>query len=85
MIPIHELLSRIRWDRAFADAEFALGYYDRVVNRVIVVPFTEVTLIPDDKFAFEVVDQEGELHSVPFHRVRDVYRNGELIWHRDGK
>ncbi|UCE88364.1 MAG: DUF504 domain-containing protein [Pseudomonadota bacterium] len=84
MIPIHQLLSRIRWDKTFADAEFALGYYDRVADKVIVVPFAEVTLVPDDKFAFEVMDREGELHSVPYHRVRDVYRNDELIWHRDG-
>lgn len=84
MIPIHELLSRIRWDASFADAEFAPGYYDRVAHKVIVVPFSEITFVPDDRFAFEVTDREGELHSVPFHRVRDVYRNGELIWRRDG-
>ena len=84
MIPIHELLSRIRWDASFADAEFALGYYDRVADEVIVVSLREVSFPPDERFAFEVTDRDGEIHSVPLHRVRDVYRNGELIWHRQG-
>jgi uncharacterized protein (UPF0248 family) len=28
------------------------------------------------------VDEVGVEHSVPFHRIRDVFRNGERIWHR---
>ena len=32
---------------------------------------------------FYVTDADGTTHDVPFHRVKDVYRNGELIWHRD--
>jgi len=29
MPPIHELLSRIRWDKNFGHARFELGYFDR--------------------------------------------------------
>ncbi len=29
------------------------------------------------------MDADGYAHEVPFHRVRDVYKNGELIWHRE--
>ena len=29
MIPIHELLNRVRWDPEFAKGNFQLGYYDR--------------------------------------------------------
>jgi uncharacterized protein (UPF0248 family) len=25
----------------------------------------------------------GEKHTIPLHRIREVYRNGQLIWHRD--
>jgi uncharacterized protein (UPF0248 family) len=38
MIPIHELLSRIRWDPEFAKGDFQLGYYDRTEDRIISVP-----------------------------------------------
>ena len=84
MIPIHQLLDRTRWDPQFGAGRFALGYYDRVAARVIVVPFETVRFAPGDRFAFECVDADGEAHSIPLHRVRDVYRNGERIWHRDG-
>jgi hypothetical protein len=32
MMPIHELLSRIRRDEAFGQAEFEIGYYDRLLG-----------------------------------------------------
>ena len=85
MIPIHELLNRIRWDRQFGQGRFAVGYYDRVMNRVIVVPFQEIHFDPGDHFAFQFIDDEGETHNVPLHRIRDVYKDGERIWHRELK
>ena len=84
MIPIHELLNRIRWDRQFGQGRFAVGYYDRVLNQVIIVPFREVHFEPGDHFAFQFIDADGETHNVPLHRIRDVYKNGERIWHRAG-
>ena len=35
MIPIHHLLSRIRWDPDFGRGEFVLGYYDRILEEVV--------------------------------------------------
>jgi uncharacterized protein (UPF0248 family) len=82
MIPIHEVLSRIRWDRQFGEGEFVIGYYDRVEDAVIRVPMRELLFQPDNHFAFDLIDQDGTLHSVPVHRIREVYRNDKLIWHR---
>lgn len=83
MIPIHELLNRIRWDPEFGRGRFALGYFDRVTGRVVVVPFTDLSFEPGDHFAFQFMDAEGETHNVPLHRIRDVYRDGVRIWHRE--
>jgi len=82
-MPIHELLSRIRWDEEFGQAEFEVGYYDRLEARIIRVSLREIFFEPDDHFAFDLYDHEGELHSIPLHRVKQVFRNGELIWHRE--
>ena len=82
MIPIHELLSRIRWDRQFGEGDFVIGYYDRVEDAVIRVPMRELFFQPDNHFAFDLIDQDGALHSVPLPRIREVYKNGKLIWHR---
>jgi len=82
MIPIHELLNRIRWDAEFARGSFELGYYDRTEDRVITVPFREVTFPAQSPETFQITDDEGQVHRVPFHRVRDVYRDSQPIWHR---
>ena len=82
MIPIHQLLSRIRWDREFGRADFEIGYYDRVLAGIIRVPFSALVFPPDDHFAILALDREGVFHSVPLHRIREVYKDGELIWHR---
>jgi hypothetical protein len=34
MIPIHELLNRIRWDPEFSKGDFQLGYYEVPVDVV---------------------------------------------------
>lgn len=84
MEPIQNVLSRIRWDSAFGVGRFSIGYFDRVSNEVVVAPLTELHFSREDHFAFEFLDDEGETHHVPLHRIRDVYRDGQLIWHRHG-
>jgi uncharacterized protein (UPF0248 family) len=83
LIPIRELLNRIRWDPEYGQGEFAIGYYDRLEERIIVVPFGEVYFAPDDHFAIQVSNALGQTHTVPLHRVCEVYRNGERIWRRE--
>jgi len=83
MMPIHDLLSRIRWDRRFGQGRFEIGYYDRVEGRVLIVPFNEIRFPEDDHRTFELIDDEGEIHRIPYHRVRSVSRNGAEIWRRN--
>lgn len=73
MIPIHELLNRIRWEPQFGQGRFAIGYFDRVTGRVIVVPFDEIRCEPGDHFAFQCMDADSATHNVPLHRARAVY------------
>lgn len=82
MMPIHELLSRIRWDPVFGSAPFVIGYFDRISRRIVRVPLTRISFPSGERFSFEVLDEEGKAHSVPYHRVRTVYRDGVLIWRR---
>lgn len=82
MIPIHELLNRIRHDPQFARAEYMIGYYDRVEARVIVVPLRELHFEPQDRFGVEIVDANGDTRTIPYHRVRQVFQNGAVIWQR---
>lgn len=82
MIPIQELLSRMRWDPAFKHAEIVVGYYDRVDKRIVRVSLARIEFARDGHSSFEAIAPDGSVHAVPYHRVREVYRDGELIWHR---
>lgn len=83
MQPIHELLKRIVWDTAFGNAQFELVIFDRIENKMIRIPFSEIQFTPGDNYQLQYVDEDARSHSVPFHRIKAVYRNGERIWHRE--
>jgi uncharacterized protein (UPF0248 family) len=83
MIPIQDLLHRIRWDEEFGRADFVIGYYDRLRKQVIRLPFRDLAFNQADHFDFQFYDEEGAFHSVPLHRIREVYRDDKLIWQRD--
>lgn len=84
MQPIDTLLARIKWDREFGDAAFELGYYDRVAAAIVRRPLGDLFFEPGNKESFLLLDEEGVYQRIPLHRVREVFRNGTLIWQRPG-
>lgn len=82
MVPIQELLNRIRWDKEFGKGFFEIGYCDRVERRIIRIPLQEIHFRKGNRFSFQLETFEGEVQSIPFHRVREVYKNGSRIWRR---
>jgi uncharacterized protein (UPF0248 family) len=82
MIPIQELLSRIRWDPEFGRGKFIVGYYHRIEAQIIKVPLARIAFGTDSPSSFDAIEADGSVHSVPYHRVPEVYRDGELIWQR---
>jgi len=80
--PIHQVLARIRWDPEFGRGHFELAYLDRLEKRLVRVPLESVVFRPEDRFGFQAVEADGSVHSVPYHRVRELWRDGELIWSR---
>ncbi|WP_119288005.1 DUF504 domain-containing protein [Azohydromonas sediminis] len=82
MEPIRSLLHRIQWDEAFARAEFTVGYRDRTRDELVTVPWERIRLEPGNAFSFTAIEPDGTVHEVPLHRVREVRRDGRLIWQR---
>lgn len=76
------MLNRIRWDAGFGRGEFEIGFYDRVRGGIVTVLLGELHFAPEEHFAFGFTDADGETHWVPLHRVKKVYKDGQLIWHR---
>jgi uncharacterized protein (UPF0248 family) len=82
MIPIHQLLARIHWDKDFGRGRFVIGYWDRLQGKILHVDLRQLLSDADNPAFFDLVDEEGTTHSIPLHRVREVWRDGNLIWQR---
>ena len=82
MTPIHELLARIRWDPEYGRGQFEIGYLDHKEGRLVRVALERIETIPGERFTFEAIEDDGSMHTVPYHRVRAVWRDGELVWSR---
>lgn len=85
MQPIQELLQRIQWDPTFGAGAFTIGYFDRREQRVVRVPFQQLRMETGKHFSFDLEDRYGNIRMVPFHRVREVWRDDKLIWQRAPK
>ena len=82
MITIEALLQRIRWDPQFGRGSFTIGYSDRLRRQIVTVPLPQIHMHSGNHFSFTAVEADGTVHEVPFHRVREVHRDGECIWRR---
>jgi uncharacterized protein (UPF0248 family) len=82
VVPIHALLARIRWDPHFGRGRWEIAYLDRARPGLVRVPLDEVRTQAHIGFVFDVIDEQGIAHSIPYHRVRQVWRDGKLVWSR---
>jgi len=78
---IHQLLSRIRWDAEFGKGDFEVGIYDRVEDRMDFRPLEELRMEQGNHFSFTIAI-DGVVQTIPYHRIREVRKNGETIWKR---
>ncbi len=83
MITIESLLQRIRWDPQFGRGSFTIGYFERLQRRLVTVPLEQIRVEAGNHFSFTVTEEDGVVHDVPFHRVREVHREGACIWRRE--
>jgi uncharacterized protein (UPF0248 family) len=81
METIRHLLNRIRWDEQFGRGEFEVGIYDRMADRVDFRPLNELSMEKGNHSSFRIL-VDGEWAVIPFHRIREVRRNGKSIWKR---
>jgi len=82
VVPIQDVLHRIQWDPAWRASRFELGYLDRVAGTIVRVPFGEVRLEEDRPAVLTLRDADGAALAIPLHRVRQVWRDGAIIWKR---
>lgn len=82
MMPIQDLLHRVRWDPEFGRGSWVLGYLDRPTGAIVRVPFNTVRFPEGDRFSVETTETDGTVHAVPLHRIREMWKDGRLVWSR---
>jgi uncharacterized protein (UPF0248 family) len=82
MIPVGKLLDRIRWDKEFGKGRIEVGYCDHEAGTVVRVPLAALRFEEGNRFSFRLETGNGEILSIPFHRIREVLRDGLPIWRR---
>ncbi len=74
-----DILNKIKWDKSEEPEKTFVFYYDRILDKFVRVPFTSIKDIGKN---FITIEKEGEEAEIPVHRIREVRRNGNLIWKR---
>lgn len=83
-VTIRDWLNRLRWDEQMATGHWQLGYYDRVLNRVLpadLMPGPGLRLRGD---TVELEAPDGRRIRLPLHRARVLRRDGCVVWERRG-
>ncbi|MDP2909116.1 MAG: DUF504 domain-containing protein [Nanoarchaeota archaeon] len=78
MVPVRDVLSRIRWDKKENPEDYEIAYIDRVLQQEVKIRFKDISEIEGN---FMTV---GEA-SIPLHRIVKVYKKGKLVWERKAK
>jgi len=79
MIPILDLLNKIKWDENEKPEEYLIFYFDRIVSKLIEIKFNDIKKIDG---SFMVLERNGEESNIPLHRIKEVKKSGKLIWKR---
>ena len=78
MQPIQNLLNKIKWDKREKPADYSIFYLDRILNKLIQIPYTKIKKIEG---SFMILDNEEETN-IPLHRIKKVMKNNVAVWGR---
>ena len=78
MIPVKDVLNKIKWDEKENPKDYEIVYIDRVLQQEVKIKFKSISKIEDN---FMTVDEA----TIPLHRLVKVYKKGKLIWERKVK
>ncbi|MBI1969749.1 DUF504 domain-containing protein [Candidatus Woesearchaeota archaeon] len=79
MKPIQDIVNRILHDASLQKEEYVLFYYDRIEKVLKEIPATSIKKLEG---TFLILHLEGEEVEIPLHRIREVRKEGKLIWKR---
>ena len=78
MIPIKDLLNKIKWDKRENPEQHSIFYFDRVLDKLIKIPYTKIKKLEG---SFMVLNNEEE-SNIPLHRIKKVIKKNVVVWER---
>ena len=78
MIPIQDLLNKIKWDKREAPEQYSIFYFDRILKNLIEISYARIKRIEG---SFMVLDNIEE-SNIPLHRIKKVMKNEVVVWER---
>ena len=78
MIPIKDLINKIKWDKRENMHDYSIFYFDRILKKLIRIPYTKIKRLEG---TFMVIDNEEE-SDIPLHRIKKVTKNNAVVWER---
>ena len=82
MIPIKDLLNKLKWDKRYKPEEYTIYYHDRIKNEMIPVDYSSINRLEG---SFMIIEIGGDEVSIPLHRVHKVMKGRMLVWRRPNK
>ena len=77
MIPIKDLINKIKWDKRENPEDYILIYIDLGKRKELA--YTSIKRLEGN---FMVIDRDLEEVEIPLHRIREVKKKGKVIWKR---
>ncbi|HEC88114.1 MAG: DUF504 domain-containing protein [Methanomicrobia archaeon] len=71
-----DIINKIRWDKRENEEDYSFGYLDNGIQNF---DFKSIDFEQSTKFAL-AVKTEHEIKFIPFHKIKRVYRKGEIVW-----
>lgn len=78
MMYIGDFLNKLRWDKNLKAEEYTIVYFDRIAEKSFEVLFTEI----GRESNFMLIRRNNQEVHIPLHRIREVRRNGNVVWER---
>ena len=79
MMPIKDLLNKIRWDKRYSPEDYKIYYFDRLKNNLVPVDYNSVIKIEGN---FLIMKSDGKEVNIPLHRIRKVMKKRMVVWRR---
>jgi uncharacterized protein (UPF0248 family) len=77
MQSIKDLINKIKWDKRENPEDYSLIYIDLGKRKKLAY-----TLIKRLEGNFMVIEKNNEETEIPLHRIREVLKNGKVVWKR---